>query len=231
VLGVTGQHHFWSWYANLDVARAAEDIAKGIPDRNWVRLSAGAGSKGRRLFDWAYLPLVTLRPDALDAALNQSLWTCGLPVRRSLSDGALAYFTTWCPAGTPVERLVMVERRRWAIEDAFETAKTELGLAHDESRSWHGWHRHVSLVMLAPVRRLANRPSPKKDTHRQARRCRGPFRRSGAWRCGWRSGASSPPWCSPGQPGGAPTKLPLDRRISEEEPNCNASVLRRRYRE
>jgi SRSO17 transposase len=42
VLGVTGQHHFWSWYANLDVARAAEDIAKGIPDRNWVRLSAGA---------------------------------------------------------------------------------------------------------------------------------------------------------------------------------------------
>src|SRR6185437_15618364 len=42
-----------------------------------------------------------------------------------------------------------VEGRRWAIEDAFETAKTELGLAHNESRSWHGWHRHVSLVMLA----------------------------------------------------------------------------------
>jgi SRSO17 transposase len=24
-----------------------------------------------------------------------------------------------------------------------------LGLDHNESRSWHGWHRHVSLVMLA----------------------------------------------------------------------------------
>ena len=36
-----------------------------------------------------------------------------------------------------------------AIEDAFETAKTELGLCHNETRSWHGWHRHVSLVMLA----------------------------------------------------------------------------------
>jgi SRSO17 transposase len=42
-----------------------------------------------------------------------------------------------------------VEGRRWAIEDAFETAKTELGLDHNETRSWHGWHRHVSLVMLA----------------------------------------------------------------------------------
>ena len=98
--------------------------------------------------------------------LDQSLWTRGLLVRRSLSDGALAYFTTWCPAGTPVERLVAVEGRRWAIEDAFETAKTELGLAHNESRSWQGWHRHVSLVMLAfamlaRVRRLANGPPPK----------------------------------------------------------------------
>src|SRR3954462_9847245 len=37
---------------------------------------------------------------------------------------------------------------RIAITDAFETAKTELGLAHNEPRSWHGWHRHVSPVML-----------------------------------------------------------------------------------
>jgi SRSO17 transposase len=166
VLGVTGQHHFWSWDANLDVAGTAAEIAKGIPDQDWLRLSAGAGSKGPRLFDWAYLPLATLQADALDAALDQSLWTRGLLVRRSLSDGALAYFTTWCPAGTPVEKLAMVEGRRWAIEDAFETAKTELGLAHNESRSWHGWHRHVSLVMLAfatlaRVRRLANGPPPK----------------------------------------------------------------------
>lgn len=166
VLGVTGQHHFWSWNANLDVAGTAAEIAKGIPDQDWLRLSAGAGTKGPRLYDWAYLPLATLRADALDAALDQSLWTRGLLVRRSLSDGALAYFTTWCPAGTPVEKLVIVEGRRWAIEDAFETAKTELGLAHNESRSWHGWHRHVSLAMLAfamlaRVRRLANGPPPK----------------------------------------------------------------------
>jgi hypothetical protein len=45
--------------------------------------------------------------------------------------------------------LVKVEGHRWAIENSFETAKNEFGLDHDESRSWHGWHRHISLVMLA----------------------------------------------------------------------------------
>jgi SRSO17 transposase len=46
-----------------------------------------------------------------------------------------------------VETLVGVKGHRWAIEDSFESAKNELGLDHNETRSWHGWHRHVSLVM------------------------------------------------------------------------------------
>src|SRR5215213_3649376 len=166
VLGVTGQHSFWSWDAEVDVSGTAEEIAKALVAEDWVRLSAGAGTKGPRWFDWAYVALATLRADALDPALDQSLWTRGLLVRRSLSDGALSYFTTWCPAGTPMQTLVAVEGRRWAIEDAFQTAKTELGLSHNESRSWHGWHRHVSLgmlafAMLARVCQLANGPSPK----------------------------------------------------------------------
>ncbi len=43
-----------------------------------------------------------------------------------------------------------------------------VGLTHNETRSWHGWHRHVSLVMLAfammaVVRQHANRlTSPQK---------------------------------------------------------------------
>src|SRR5215207_6916625 len=166
VLGVTGQHSFWSWEAEAEVSGTAEEIATALVEEDWIRLSAGAGTKGPRLYDWAYLELASLKADALDPTLDQSLWTRGLLVRRSLSDGSLAYFTTWCPAGTPIQELVAVEGRRWAIEDAFETAKTELGLAHNESRSWHGWHRHVSLVMLAfamlaRVRQLANGPPPK----------------------------------------------------------------------
>ena len=170
VLGVTGQHSFWSWGAEAEGSGTAEEIATALVEEDWIRLSAGAGPKGPRLDDWADLELASLTADALDPTLDptldQSLWTRGLRVRRSLSDGSLAYFTTWRPAGTPIQELVAVEGRRWAIEDAFETAKTERGLAHNESRSWHGWRRHVSLVMLAfamlaRVRQVANGPPPK----------------------------------------------------------------------
>jgi SRSO17 transposase len=66
-----------------------------------------------------------------------------------------------------MEKLVSVEGHRWAIEDSFEAAKNELGLDHNETRSWHGWHRHVSLVMLAfammtVIRHRANVVPPKK---------------------------------------------------------------------
>ena len=106
------------------------------------------------------------------AEYNESLsglWTRGLLIRRNIADGELAFFTTWCPVGTPVTVLVTVEGRRWAIEDSFETAKNELGLDHNETRSWHGWHRHVSLVMLAfamlaAIRHKANTSAPPKSS-------------------------------------------------------------------
>lgn len=71
------------------------------------------------------------------------------------------------PAGTTIETLVGVEGHRWAIENSFETAKNELGLDHSKTRSWHGWHRHVSLVMLAfamlaAIRTRANAALPKR---------------------------------------------------------------------
>ncbi|MER8774173.1 transposase [Mesorhizobium sp. M0977] len=45
--------------------------------------------------------------------------------------------------------LAAVAGLRWAIEECFERAKDDLGLDHCEARSWHGWHRHMSLCMAA----------------------------------------------------------------------------------
>ena len=198
VLGVTGQHSFWSWGSSAPIAGTAGEIAQALPASAWRRLSAGQGSKGPRLHDWAYLELATLAADAVDPALDESPWTRGLLVRRSLADASLAFFTTWCPAGTPVETLVAVEGRRWAIEDAFETAKTELGLAHNETRSWHGWHRHVSLVMLAfamlaVVRHRAGGTPPKSQVRRRSRLSAGRSRRSVALPRVLPNAGSSPP--------------------------------------
>jgi hypothetical protein len=112
-----------------------------------------------------YLELAELGAEPFNGS-NDGLWTRGLLIRRHIADGDLAFFTTWCPAATSIETLVAVEGHRWAIEDSFETARNELGLDHNESRSCHGWHRHVSPVMLAfamvaAIRQRANPPPPK----------------------------------------------------------------------
>jgi SRSO17 transposase len=170
VLGVNANHHFGLWRSGPSISGTAEAIAKDLDASVWTRLSAGEGTKGARLYDWTYCELADLEA----AEYNESctgLWTRGLLIRRNIADGDLAFFSTWCPTGTSVENLVKVEGHRWAIEDSFETAKNELGLDHNETRSWHGWHRHVSMVMLAfammaAIRHQANKTAPQKTKRR-----------------------------------------------------------------
>jgi SRSO17 transposase len=145
---VNANHWFGSWCAKPLIAGEAKDIAAGLPKKAWKRLSAGQGTKGERLYDWAYSELADLDASEYDEH-RTGLWTRGLLIRRNPTDGDMAYFTTCCPKGTSIETLVRVEGTRWRIEEGFETAKNELGLDHNETRSWHGWHRHISLVMLA----------------------------------------------------------------------------------
>jgi len=213
VLGVTGAHHVRSWGVLPIVFGTAKEVANSLPHGAWQRLSAGDGTKGPRLHDWAYVELAHLGAgEYVDGA--EGLWTRGLLIRRHIGDGELAYFSTWCPAGTPVETLVAVEGHRWAIEDAFETGKNQLGLDHNETRSWHGWHRHVSLVMLAfavlaVTRHHANaaaEQTPTRMSRRGARSSAGPSRRFAALLRASPSAASVRRSSSHGRPGDAPTR-------------------------
>jgi hypothetical protein len=106
-----------------------------------ARLSAGAGAKGERLYDWARLRLVRLQ---------EPPWEHWLLVRRSIADPEdLAYFVVFGPATARLIDLARVAGRRWIVEECFEAAKQGVGLADYEVRSWHGWHRHVTLARLA----------------------------------------------------------------------------------
>ncbi len=98
-----------------------EIAAYALDPHEWRRLSAGDGSKGARLYDWAFVPLA-----APAAGFEQALL-----IRRSLAapDDAkkLAYYLTFAPLGTLVETLVAVAGRRWAIEESLEAAKGKWG--------------------------------------------------------------------------------------------------------
>jgi SRSO17 transposase len=111
-----------------------------VPPGAWQRLSAGDGAKGPRLYDWAYLPYRGAAPG----------WRMGLLIRRSpAKPDELAYYLTHAPEGTSLAQLVRVAGARWTVENCFEAAKGEVGLDEYEVRSWVGWHRHVTLAMLA----------------------------------------------------------------------------------
>lgn len=90
------------------------------------------------LIIWAWVAL------KYQAEQGFSRW---LLARRSLRHpGAIAYYFAYARSGTMLEDLAAAAGLRWAIEECFLRAKDDLGL---DPRSWHGWHRHMSLVMAA----------------------------------------------------------------------------------
>lgn len=120
--------------------RPVTDWIEDLPADAWQRLSAGEGAKGPRLHDWACMPY---RGGAEG-------FRCALLVRRGIGDpDQITFFLTHAPEATTLSELVRVAGMRWSIESCFEQAKGEVGLGHYEVRSWVGWHRHVTLSMLA----------------------------------------------------------------------------------
>lgn len=108
--------------------------------RDWHRFPASSGTQGEQLFDWARLPL-------LHAGLHDGRsW---LLVRRCLDDPTeLAYILVWAPLDTSLLTLAQVSGARWSIEEDLQACKG-LGLDQYEVRSFVGWYRHITLVLLA----------------------------------------------------------------------------------
>ena len=141
VLAIATNEPLWARTERGPQQLGAAVIAAALPPEAWEQHSAGAGSKGPRVYDWAWVRL---------ARWPVPGWAHWLLVRCSLEDPTdLAYYVVFGPAGTPLEALVRVAGTRWAVEESFEIAKGEVGLDHYEVRRWDGWYRHVTLALLA----------------------------------------------------------------------------------
>jgi SRSO17 transposase len=114
----------------------ADTVADCLPATAWHRQSAGAGAKGPRYYDWAWIETGT-RGDR------------HLLIRRNLDNGELAFYLCWSPNQVPLSELVRVAGTRWCIEECFQAAKGQVGLDHYQVRHWTAWHRHITLAMLA----------------------------------------------------------------------------------
>jgi SRSO17 transposase len=157
VLGVSGNHFVWIGGSQQKVSTVAAQVSP----EGWSRLSAGAGSKGPRWYDWAAVETNSLHEG----------WTRWLLVRRSVENPQeRAYYRVFAPAETRLEEMVAVAGKRWAVEECFAAAKGECGLDEYEVRSWTGWHRHVTLALLAHAYLTVVRAQTLGETPKKRRR-------------------------------------------------------------
>jgi hypothetical protein len=130
----------------------ADTLTAGLPKQAWQRLSAGAGAKGQRYYDWA---LITLHPptgsqpgDVIDDdSIDVRCWW--LLVRRHPHTGEPAFYRCYSPDPVPLRELVRVAGRRWTVEESFQAGKGLAGLDEHQVRRWTSWRRWTLFAMLA----------------------------------------------------------------------------------
>ena len=145
VLGMPRTQGVWSSGTRPDVSGTAEDVASALAPAAWQRLSAGAGTKGPRVHDWAYVELGDL--DA-QARATPAAMACGpaacwhvaaspTACVRSLPRGArLARASTrWSPSKVSAGRSRIASRPP-RPSSASTTTKAALGTAGTATSRW-----------------------------------------------------------------------------------------------
>ncbi|MFI6244568.1 IS701 family transposase, partial [Micromonospora sp. NPDC050795] len=121
----------------------ADRIAADLPAAAWQRRSGGAGSKGPRFSDWAWLDDVCTDADPDDGGQHSLL------IRRNTSTGELTFYRCWTPRPATLAQLVRVAGIRWSIEESFQAAKSQVGLDQHQVRRWDSWLRFTTLALAA----------------------------------------------------------------------------------
>jgi SRSO17 transposase len=124
--------------------------------KGWKIHPAGSGSKGARLYAWAWIG--TQSP------------THSLLIRRHIKTGELAYHYCFIPAGRPctLKTLITAAGLRWPIEECFEFGKDYFGLDQSQVRLYRAIKRHTVLIITALAIFAVIAASTRRQTSTQA---------------------------------------------------------------
>ena len=138
--------------------RTVAEVAAELPAESWQALQVREGAKGPLVFEFAAVRVWAVR----HRKPGPPIWVL---IRRSLEEPReIKYYVSNAEAETPLEVLSLVACSRHRVEDFLEDCKSYLGMAQYETRSWIGWHHHMTLVGLAHLfMTLAHRHLKKKS--------------------------------------------------------------------
>ena len=112
------------------------------PEEAWREVTLGEGAQGPRTYRFSAQRIRETR----NREPGGVLWA----VYRQNRDGSEPrYYLSNAPEDTPLETLARVGGSRWPIETEFETEKSDVGLDEYETRTWAGWHHHITMCLLA----------------------------------------------------------------------------------
>lgn len=118
-------------------------IGAWLPTEAWKRFTIKEGAKGPITADFAFVRAVSKR----GRRPGHEVWVI---FRRSVSDPTdIKYYLSNAPTRIAKTDLVRQAGLRWPVETAIEEGKSELGMDHYETRTWRGWHHHLTLTFLA----------------------------------------------------------------------------------
>lgn len=126
-----------------DTARTVAEIADELPASAWTAIQVREGATGPLVLEFAAVRVWGIR----HRKPGPQSW---LLIRRSLGpEPELKYYISNADAETPLSTLALVACTRCRVEEFLEDCKSYLGMTEYETRSWIGWHHHMTLVGLA----------------------------------------------------------------------------------
>ena len=117
-------------------------VAGTLDPATWIRHRVTEGAKGPREYEFARLRVVEKRHGESEPAG----W---LMLRRPVGGGEVKYYLANAPGTMTLADMAGTGCLRWTIEEDFELAKGEVGLAHYEVTKLRGWYHHITLSLLA----------------------------------------------------------------------------------
>jgi SRSO17 transposase len=118
-------------------------LASGINSFFWYRRKVSEGTKGPIEYEFTKRR-ITLCKEGIP---YKTVW---LIIKRTLgANREYSYYISNALLSTRLRLFVWLSGVRWAIEQCFEEAKSELGMDHYEVRKYPGWNHHMLTCILA----------------------------------------------------------------------------------
>jgi hypothetical protein len=149
-----------------------------LPEDAWTRIDVRDGEKGPLVIE-AVKRRIRARTETGGTGPEELL----LVMRGRQADSTCKhdYYLSNASPGTTLKELARVAKAEHRIEECFERAKGEAGLADYQGRNWIAWHHHRTLALLAAwsltqETRRGRNPDPCVDVAATSAADRGPDR-------------------------------------------------------